>query len=73
MSIHALPRHAPGRLARDEAGRSGGHRALTKLAFRRDRIMLPAWVYLITGDGRHQRLYASESSTRPRRHERSSW
>ena len=34
------------------AGRAGaglaGTGALTRLAFRRDRIMLPAWVYLIT-------------------------
>jgi len=49
MTVQARPAARPG-LARTGRAGSGlaGTGALTKLAFRRDRIMLPAWVYLIT-------------------------
>ena len=49
MTVQARPAARPG-LARTRRAGSGlaGTGALTKLAFRRDRIMLPAWVYLIT-------------------------
>ena len=50
MTVQAPPAAPHARLAR--TGRAGaglaGTGTLTKLAFRRDRIMLPAWVYLIT-------------------------
>ena len=49
MSVHA---HPAARTGLADPGRAGpelaGTGALTKLAFRRDRIMLPAWAYLIT-------------------------
>ncbi len=49
MTVQAHPAARPG-LARTGRAGSGlaGTRTLAKLAFRRDRIMLPAWVYLIT-------------------------
>ena len=49
MTVQAHPAARPG-LARTGRAGSGlaGTGALTRLAFRRDRIMLPAWVYLIT-------------------------
>ena len=49
MTVQAHPAARPG-LARTGRAGSGlaGTGALAKLAFRRDRIMLPAWVYLIT-------------------------
>ena len=49
MTVQAHPAARPG-LARPGRVGSGlaGTGALTRLAFRRDRIMLPAWVYLIT-------------------------
>ena len=43
----AAPHAGLARAGRARAGLAGTG-ALTKLAFRRDRIMLPAWVYLIT-------------------------
>ena len=49
MTVQAPP---AARAGQADPGRAGsglaGTGALTKLAFRRDRIMLPAWVYLIT-------------------------
>ena len=49
MTVQAHPAARAG-LARTGRARYGlaGAGALTRLAFRRDRIMLPAWVYLIT-------------------------
>ncbi len=49
MTVQAPPAARPGLAGRGRAGPElTGTRALTKLAFRRDRIMLPAWVYLVT-------------------------
>ena len=49
MTVQAPPAARAGQARRGRAGSGlAGTRALTKLAFRRDRIMLPAWVYLIT-------------------------
>ncbi len=49
MTIQAPPAARAGPAGTGRAGPGlAGTGALTKLAFRRDRIMLPAWVYLIT-------------------------
>ena len=49
MTIQAPPAARAGLAGTGRAGPGlAGTGALTKLAFRRDRIMLPAWVYLIT-------------------------
>jgi ABC-2 type transport system permease protein len=49
MTVQALPAARAGQAGPGRAGSGlAGTGALTKLAFRRDRIMLPAWVYLIT-------------------------
>ena len=49
MTVQAPPAARPGLAGTGRAGPElAGTGALTKLAFRRDRIMLPAWVYLIT-------------------------
>jgi ABC-2 type transport system permease protein len=49
MSVHAHPAARAGLAGPGRAGLElAGTRELTRLAFRRDRIMLPAWVYLIT-------------------------
>ena len=49
MTIQAPPAARAGLAVTGRAGPElAGTGALTKLAFRRDRIMLPAWVYLIT-------------------------
>ncbi len=49
MTIQAPPAARTGPAGTGRAGPGlAGTGALTKLAFRRDRIMLPAWVYLIT-------------------------
>ena len=49
MTVQAPPAARPGLAGRGRAGPElAGTGALTKLAFRRDRIMLPAWVYLVT-------------------------
>ena len=49
MTVHAHPAARAGLAGPGRAGLElAGTGALTKLAFRRDRIMLPAWVYLIT-------------------------
>ena len=49
MTVQARPAARPGLAGAGRAGSGlAGTGALTKLAFRRDRIMLPAWVYLIT-------------------------
>jgi ABC-2 type transport system permease protein len=49
MTVQAHPAARPGRAGPGRAGSGlAGTGALTRLAFRRDRIMLPAWVYLIT-------------------------
>ena len=49
MTVQARPAARPGLASAGRAGSGlAGTGALTKLAFRRDRIMLPAWVYLIT-------------------------
>ena len=49
MTVQARPAARPGLAGTGRAGSGlAGTGALTKLAFRRDRIMLPAWVYLIT-------------------------
>ena len=62
MSVHAHPAARAGLAGPGRAGLElAGTGALTKLAFRRDRIMLPAWVYLITVTGRHQRLYLQKA------------
>jgi ABC-2 type transport system permease protein len=49
--VVAAERPGPGREAPDRAGHAGsltGVRELARLAFRRDRITLPVWVYLLT-------------------------
>ena len=49
MTVQARPAARPGLVRTGRAGPGlAGTGALTRLAFRRDRIMLPAWVYLIT-------------------------
>ena len=49
MTVQAPPATRAGLAGTGRAGPElAGTGALTKLAFRRDRIMLPAWVYLIT-------------------------
>ena len=49
MTVQARPAARPGLAGTGRAGSGlAGTGALTRLAFRRDRIMLPAWVYLIT-------------------------
>ena len=49
MSVHAHPAARAGLAGPGRAGlKLAGTWELTKLAFRRDRIMLPAWAYLIT-------------------------
>ncbi len=49
MTVQAHPAARPGPARTGRAGSGlAGTGALTRLAFRRDRIMLPAWVYLIT-------------------------
>ena len=49
MTVQAPPAARAGQAGPGRAGPElAGTGALTKLAFRRDRIMLPAWVYLIT-------------------------
>lgn len=49
MTVQAPPAARPGLAGRGRAGPElTGTGALTRLAFRRDRIMLPAWVYLVT-------------------------
>jgi ABC-2 type transport system permease protein len=49
MTVQAHPAARPGLAGPGRAGSGlAGTGALTRLAFRRDRIMLPAWVYLIT-------------------------
>ena len=49
MTVQAPPAARAGQAGPGRAGSGlAGTGALTKLAFRRDRIMLPAWVYLIT-------------------------
>ena len=49
MTVQAPPAARAGLAGPGRAGPElAGTGALTKLAFRRDRIMLPAWVYLIT-------------------------
>jgi ABC-2 type transport system permease protein len=49
MTVQARPAARPGLVRTGRAGSGvAGTWALTRLAFRRDRIMLPAWVYLIT-------------------------
>ena len=49
MTVQARPAARPGLVRTGRAGSGlAGTGALTRLAFRRDRIMLPAWVYLIT-------------------------
>jgi ABC-2 type transport system permease protein len=49
MTVQAQPAERAGLAGTGRAGSGlAGTGALTRLAFRRDRIMLPAWVYLIT-------------------------
>jgi ABC-2 type transport system permease protein len=49
MTVQARPAARPGLVRTGRAGSGlAGTGALTRLAFRWDRIMLPAWVYLIT-------------------------
>ncbi len=49
MTVQAPPAARPGLAGRGRAGPElTGTGVLTRLAFRRDRIMMPAWVYLVT-------------------------